>query len=193
MSSPAPDLSTWVDIVDRYQNPEGEVTIAVIGKYVGLPDAYKSLNEALVHGGMAHRCKVNIRWIDAELFEQEDDEIAARLEPMHAILVPGGFGERGTEGKIASVRFARERGVPFFGICLGMQLLFRRSEEEDAECLGIIDADVERLPDAPDLPIPEMGWNQIEIPAKEVVARSWNPAVSVVGGDRRGLPPGVGP
>ncbi len=122
LSSPVPDLSRWEDIVDRFQHPEGEVTIGVVGKYVGLQDAYKSLNEALVHGGMANRVKVNIRWIDAELFEQGDDEIAARLEPMHGILVPGGFGERGTEGKIASVRFARERRVPFFGICLGMQM-----------------------------------------------------------------------
>ncbi len=122
LSSPAPDLARWTDIVDRHQNPEGEVTIGVVGKYVGLQDAYKSLNEALVHGGMANRVKVNIRWIDAEIFEKDDDEIAAHLEPMHGILVPGGFGERGTEGKIASVRFARERGVPFFGICLGMQM-----------------------------------------------------------------------
>ncbi len=122
LTSPMPDLSRWQDIVERYQHPEGEVTIGVVGKYVGLPDAYKSLNEALVHGGMAHRVKVNIRWLDAELFEKDDDEIAARLEPMHGILVPGGFGERGTEGKIASVRFARERKVPFFGICLGMQM-----------------------------------------------------------------------
>jgi len=98
------------------------VTIGVVGKYVGLPDAYKSLNEALIHGGMANRVKVNIRWIDAEIFEQDDAEIAARLEPMHGILVPGGFGVRGSEGKIACVRFARERGVPFFGICLGMQM-----------------------------------------------------------------------
>jgi CTP synthase len=122
LDSPAPDLSRWADIVDRYENPEGEVTIAVVGKYVGLPDAYKSLNEALIHGGMANRVRVNIRWIDAEIFEQDDSEIAAQLEPMHAILVPGGFGTRGSEGKIASVRFARERGVPFFGICLGMQM-----------------------------------------------------------------------
>jgi CTP synthase len=122
LTSPAPDLTRWRDIVERFQHPEGEVTIGVVGKYVGLQDAYKSLNEALVHGGLAHRVKVNIRWIDAELFEQDDDEIAARLEPMHGILVPGGFGERGTEGKIASVRFARERKVPFFGICLGMQM-----------------------------------------------------------------------
>ena len=122
MASPEPDLARWNDIIERHQHPEGEVTIAVVGKYVGLPDAYKSLNEALVHGGMAHRVKVNIRWIDAELFEADDDEIAARLEPMHGILVPGGFGERGTEGKISSVRFARERKVPFFGICLGMQM-----------------------------------------------------------------------
>ena len=122
LSAPEPELSRWVNIVDRYQRPEGEVTIGVVGKYVGLPDAYKSLNEALVHGGLANRVRVHINWIDAEVFEQGDDEIAAKLEPMHGILVPGGFGERGTEGKIASVRFARERKVPFFGICLGMQM-----------------------------------------------------------------------
>ena len=120
--APEPELATWHDIVDRYEHPEGEVTIGVVGKYVGLPDAYKSLNEALVHGGMANRVKVNIRWIDAEIFEGDEADIAAQLEPMHAILVPGGFGERGSEGKIASVRFARERKVPFFGICLGMQM-----------------------------------------------------------------------
>jgi len=122
MEAPAPDLSRWEDIIDRYLNPEGEVTIGVVGKYVGLPDAYKSLNEALVHGGMANRVKVNIRWIDAEIFDQADSDIAAQLEPLHGILVPGGFGTRGSEGKIASVRFARERNVPFFGICLGMQM-----------------------------------------------------------------------
>ena len=121
--APAPDLAAWDDIGDRYFNPEGEVTIGVVGKYVGLPDAYKSLNEALVHGGLANRVKVKIKWIDAEIFEGNDDsQIIAALEPMHAILVPGGFGERGSEGKIASVRFARERQVPFFGICLGMQM-----------------------------------------------------------------------
>ena len=136
LSAPAPDLARWDDIVDRYQNPEGEVTIGVVGKYVGLPDAYKSLNEALVHGGMANRVKVNIRWIDAELFEADDGEIVSRLEPMHGILVPGGFGVRGTEGKIASVRFARERKVPFFGICLGMQLACI----EGARDAGIADA-----------------------------------------------------
>ncbi|WP_324743083.1 CTP synthase [Tsuneonella sp. CC-YZS046] len=122
LTSSLPDLSRWNDIIDRYHNPEGEVTIGVVGKYVGLPDAYKSLNEALIHGGMANRVKVNIRWIDAEIFEQDDAAIAAQLEPMHAILVPGGFGERGSEGKIAAVRFARERKVPFLGICLGMQM-----------------------------------------------------------------------
>ncbi|MEE4337937.1 CTP synthase [Erythrobacter sp.] len=121
--APPPDLTAWNDVTDRYFNPEGEVTIGVVGKYVGLPDAYKSLNEALVHGGLANRVKVNIKWIDAEIFEGEDEgEIVSQLEPMHGILVPGGFGERGSEGKIASVRFARERKVPFFGICLGMQM-----------------------------------------------------------------------
>jgi CTP synthase len=118
----SPDLRRWDDIMDRLENPEGEVTIGVVGKYVGLPDAYKSLHEALIHGGIANRVKVNIRWLDAELFEQDGANVAAELEPMHAILVPGGFGERGSEGKIASVRFARERKVPYFGICLGMQM-----------------------------------------------------------------------
>ena len=121
-TSNPPDLARWVDVVDRYENYEGEVTIGVVGKYVGLPDAYKSLNEALVHGGMANRTKVRIRWIDAEIFEKDDADIAAELEPLHGILVPGGFGDRGSEGKISAVRFARERKVPFFGICLGMQM-----------------------------------------------------------------------
>ena len=117
-----PDLTRWTDIMDRLTNPEGEVTVGVVGKYVGLQDAYKSLNEALVHGGIANKVKVNIRWIDAEVFEHGDSDIAASLEPCHAILVPGAFGERGAEGKIASVKFARERNVPYFGICFGMQM-----------------------------------------------------------------------
>ncbi|MBB5710854.1 CTP synthase [Sphingomonas xinjiangensis] len=118
----APNLDRWEQIVSRLQNPEGEVTIGVVGKYMGVPDAYKSLTEALVHGGIANSVKVNIRWLDAEVFERGEKEVAAELEPMHGILVPGGFGERGSEGKIAGVRFARERKVPFFGICLGMQM-----------------------------------------------------------------------
>jgi CTP synthase len=120
--APEPDMARWDDVIDRLFNPEGEVTIGVVGKYVGLQDAYKSLTEALVHGGLANRVKVNIQWLDAELFEHPEAEVAALLEPMHAILVPGGFGERGSEGKIASVHFARTRDVPFFGICLGMQM-----------------------------------------------------------------------
>ena len=135
--SSAPDLSRWTEIVDRLTSPEGEVTVGVVGKYVGLQDAYKSLNEALVHGGIANRVKVNIRWIDAELFEGEDTEIAAHLEPCHAILVPGAFGERGAEGKIASVRFARERNVPYFGICFGMQMA---CVEGARDLAGIADA-----------------------------------------------------
>jgi len=120
--APEPDLSAWHDVTDRFFNPEGEVTIGVVGKYVGLQDAYKSLNEALIHGGLANRVRVRIRWIDAELFEGDEAQIVSALEPMHGILVPGGFGERGSEGKISSVRFARTRKVPFFGICLGMQM-----------------------------------------------------------------------
>jgi CTP synthase len=122
LDAAAPDMARWDDVLDRLFNPEGEVTIGVVGKYVGLQDAYKSLTEALVHGGLANRVKVHIKWLDAELFEHPEAEIAATLEPMHGILVPGGFGERGSEGKIASVHFARDRKVPFFGICLGMQM-----------------------------------------------------------------------
>ena len=134
-----PDLSRWADIEDRLASPEGAVTIGVVGKYVGLPDAYKSLHEALVHGGIANRVRVNIRWLDAELFEGDiaDGVLAAQLEPMHGILVPGGFGERGSEGKIESVRFARERDVPFFGICLGMQMACIEGARNTA---GIADA-----------------------------------------------------
>jgi CTP synthase len=117
-----PDLARWTEIEDRLANPEGEVTVGVVGKYVGLPDAYKSLNEALVHGGIANRVKVNIQWIDAELFEAADSDVAAKLEPCHAILVPGAFGERGAAGKIEAVRFARTREIPYFGICFGMQM-----------------------------------------------------------------------
>jgi len=120
--APQPDLAVWQDIMDRIDHYDSEVTIGVVGKYVGLPDAYKSLREALIHGGVANRAKVNIQWIDAELFEHPDADVVAELEPLHGILVPGGFGERGSEGKIASVRFAREREIPFFGICLGMQM-----------------------------------------------------------------------
>jgi CTP synthase len=120
IEAPAPDLANWRRIVERIRAPEGEVTIAIVGKYVGLKDAYKSLSEALGHGGIANNVRVHLHWIDSEVFERED--AVAWLEDVHGILVPGGFGERGTEGKIAAVRFARERKVPFFGICFGMQM-----------------------------------------------------------------------
>jgi CTP synthase len=118
--APAPTLTRWQQIVERIQNPEGEVIIGIVGKYTSLKDAYKSLNEALVHGGIANRVRVIPKWIDSEIFEREDALI--HLEPMHGILVPGGFGVRGSEGKIAAVRFAREHKIPFFGICFGMQM-----------------------------------------------------------------------
>jgi CTP synthase len=118
--APKPDLSVWNDVADRIFNPEGEVKVAIVGKYVQLEDAYKSVSEALTHGGMANRVKVNVEWVDAEIFEHEDP--APYLEGYDAILVPGGFGERGTEGKIKAAQFARERKVPYLGICLGMQM-----------------------------------------------------------------------
>ncbi len=119
-ASVEPDLSRWERIVDTLRGPEGEVRIAVVGKYTNLLDSYKSLAEALTHGGIANRVRVRLDWVDSQVFEQPDT--VARLEGVHGILVPGGFGERGTEGKIAAVRFARERKVPFFGICFGMQM-----------------------------------------------------------------------
>ncbi|MGB8622550.1 MAG: CTP synthase [Paracoccaceae bacterium] len=118
--APKPDLSRWEDVSDRIFNAEGEVKVAIVGKYTQLEDAYKSIAEALTHGGMANRVRVKSEWIDAEIFEREDP--APWLEGFQAILVPGGFGERGTEGKIKAAQFARERNIPYLGICLGMQM-----------------------------------------------------------------------
>ncbi|MEK9757171.1 MAG: CTP synthase [Paracoccaceae bacterium] len=118
--APKPDLSRWEDVADRIYNPEGQVNVAIVGKYTQLEDAYKSIAEALTHGGMANRVRVNVEWVDAEIFERED--VAPHLQGFHAILVPGGFGERGTEGKIKAATFAREHNIPYFGICLGMQM-----------------------------------------------------------------------
>ncbi|MCC7428326.1 MAG: CTP synthase [Alphaproteobacteria bacterium] len=115
-----PDLKRWEKIVNITRVPEGEVTIAIVGKYTNLKDAYKSLAEALAHGGIANRVRVNLDWMDSQVFEEPD--AVQKLEDVNGILVPGGFGERGTEGKIAAARFARERKVPYFGICFGMQM-----------------------------------------------------------------------
>ena len=115
-----PDLAVWDNIMHCITQPEGEVTIAVVGKYTGLLDAYKSLKEALIHGGIANNVKVNLQWIESEVFENEDP--APFLEGVHGIIVPGGFGERGAEGKIKAATFARTRNVPYFGICFGMQM-----------------------------------------------------------------------
>ncbi|WP_374308995.1 CTP synthase [Dongia sp.] len=120
LTAPAPDLSRWDALVSRIRQPEGEVTIAIVGKYISLLDAYKSLAEALRHGGISNNAKVNLNWIDSEVFERED--AVQHLEGVHGILVPGGFGERGSEGKIQAVKFARERKIPYFGICFGMQM-----------------------------------------------------------------------
>src|SRR6202035_2569997 len=113
-------LATWHLINERIRNPEGDVTIAIVGKYTGMKDAYKSLIEALSHGGVANKVKVKLDWIESEVFENEDP--APFLEHVDGILVPGGFGQRGAEGKILAAQFARERKVPYFGICYGMQM-----------------------------------------------------------------------
>jgi CTP synthase len=121
LDAPDPDLARWDAIVNRIRRPEGEVTIAIVGKYTHLPDSYKSLAEAMTHGGIANNVQVKLDWIDAEVFEAEAEALR-QLEGVHAILVPGGFGERGSEGMIEAARFARERQVPYFGICLGLQM-----------------------------------------------------------------------
>jgi CTP synthase len=118
--APKPDLSRWDAVSNRVHNPEGEVTIAVVGKYTGMKDAYKSLIEALAHGGIANRVKVKLDWIESEVFESADP--SPYLEHVHGILVPGGFGQRGAEGKIKAAGFARTHKVPYFGICFGMQM-----------------------------------------------------------------------
>jgi CTP synthase len=119
-NAPPPDLERWRQIAETIANPDGEVTVAVVGKYTGLKDAYKSLNEALVHGGIANKVRVNLEWIESQTFESQD--AAAYLEDVHGILVPGGFGERGSEGKIRAAGYARTKGLPYFGICFGMQM-----------------------------------------------------------------------
>src|SRR4029077_10139910 len=123
LDAPEPELDRWDRSVNRIHRPEGEVTIAIVGKYTHLRDSYKSLAEAMTHGGIANNVRVKLDWIDSEVFEADADAEAVRqLEGVHAILVPGGFGERGSEGKIEAARFARERNVPYFGICFGMQM-----------------------------------------------------------------------
>ena len=133
----APDLTRWQAIAERLTSPDGDVTIAVVGKYTVLKDAYKSLIEALIHGGVANNVKVNLDWVESEAFEGDDGAAAARLEGVHGILVPGGFGERGAEGKVRAAQFARERRVPYFGICFGMQMAVIEAARNVA---GIADA-----------------------------------------------------
>ena len=118
--APRPDMSRWRAVSQRIHSPEGDVTIAIVGKYTGLRDAYKSLIEALNHGGIANQVQVRLDWIESEIFESQDP--SPHLEHVHGILVPGGFGQRGTEGKMLAARFAREHRVPYFGICFGMQM-----------------------------------------------------------------------
>src|SRR5208283_5610955 len=116
-----PDLSRWEDLVHRVYNPKDEVTIGIVGKYVEYEDSYKSLKEALVHGALAHNLKLNLNWIEAEGLEAGDQASEEQLAEYDGILVPGGFGKRGIEGMLVAIRYARERKVPYFGICLGMQ------------------------------------------------------------------------
>ena len=135
IASPEPDLTGWHNIVTGIRKPEGQVSIAIVGKYTHLPDSYKSLAEAMAHGGIANNVRVKIDWIDSEVFESESESLR-QLEGVHGILVPGGFGERGTEGKIEAARFARERQVPYFGICFGMQMAVIEAARHMADLSG---------------------------------------------------------
>jgi CTP synthase len=135
LDAPEPDLGRWDEIVAHIRKPEGEVTIAVVGKYTHLPDSYKSLAEAMTHGGIANRVGVNLDWIDSEVFETEAEAVR-KLEGVHGILVPGGFGERGTAGMIEAARFARERRVPYFGICFGMHMAVIETARDLAHFAG---------------------------------------------------------
>lgn len=135
IKAPEPDLSKWEEIVRRIQNPEGEVTIALVGKYTNLADSYKSLNEALVHGGIANTTKVKIKFVESSKFD-DNDGIIHELEGVHGILVAGGFGERGAEGKIKAAKFAREKNVPYFGICFGLQMAVIEAARNTAGITG---------------------------------------------------------
>ena len=138
-------MEAWIDLVDRIRNPKDEVTIHVVGKYVGYEDSYKSLNEALYHGGFKHRLRVNIRWVEAEALEQPGGE--ELLDGATGILVPGGFGDRGTRGMMRAAEIARERGIPYFGICYGFQWA---AVEYARHVCGLADADsTECSPDTP--------------------------------------------
>ena len=139
--APLPNLQKWKDVAYRINNPEGEVNIAIVGKFTQLEDAYKSIAEALTHGGMANRTKVKSSWIDSEIFERKDS--IELLQKFNAILVPGGFGERGTEGKILAAQFARTKNVPYLGICLGMQMAVI---EAARNLVGISSAGSEEFP-----------------------------------------------
>jgi CTP synthase len=135
IKAPAPDLSKWEEIVRRIKNPEGEVTIALVGKYTNLADSYKSLNEALIHGGIANKNKVKIKFVESSKFD-DNDGIVHELEGVNGILVAGGFGERGAEGKIKAAKFARERKVPYFGICFGLQMAVIEAARNTAGIVG---------------------------------------------------------
>jgi CTP synthase len=161
-----PELGRWRRIVDQFYNPKGSVQIGIVGKYVHLKDSYKSLHEALVHGGMARSIKVDLEYIDAEELERagaEKGAIQNRLRSLDGLLVPGGFGERGSEGKINAIRFARENQIPYFGICLGMQLAvveFARNR------CGLVGAGSREFSDAPAHPVIDLMNEQVEVKEK---------------------------
>lgn len=177
MWTKAPDMTKWEQLCNVLQNPIDEVTIAVVGKYVSLKDSYKSLNEALLHGGIANKLKVNLKFIDSEDIEKEG--IGNKFGDVNAILVPGGFGSRGIEGKISAIRYARENKIPYFGICLGMQLLVIEFARNVCNLKSAYSTEFK--PDTPD-PIIYLMKEWYDYRRKEIVKRDEN---SNLGGTMR--------
>ena len=168
LTAPEADMTEWLSLVDRVDNLKENVRIALVGKYIELHDAYISVVESLKHAGYKHNAKVKIDWIQSEDITEEN--VHEYLKDADGILVPGGFGDRGVEGKITTIKYARENKVPFFGICLGMQLLFDESEEYGpTPGLGIIPGTVKAIPNNLDLRVPHMGWNQNTLCRKDSV------------------------
>jgi len=161
-----PHLDAWARVVERWRNPVGEVTIAIVGKYVNLKESYKSLNEALAHGGIAHQVRVHLRYVDSEEVERQGAE--ALLKGADGVLVPGGFGSRGVEGKIAAVRYARENEIPFFGICLGMQVAV---VEFARNVCGLADATSRELDSESQCPVIDLMPEQRDVEDKGATMR----------------------
>ena len=165
-----PNLENWKAFLGRLKNPTNEVNIALVGKYVELPDAYKSISEGFIHAGAANETKVKVKYFAAE--SMNDENVAEKLKNIDGVLVAPGFGERGLDGKLSTIKYVRENKIPFFGICLGMQLMTRSSEEGKMGGLGWIKADTKRFRLDSKYKVPHMGWNNVEVKSSTELTHS---------------------